>query len=422
MRRLGLALLTAAIAIAALPPGAAAKAGALAAQNGRLDLPVVLIDAPNGIVDEPKRDATMRVYDRDRREDYSGHIGIELRGYTSQQDDPKKPYAIETRKSSGANRNVALLGMPKENDWVLVASYKDASLLRNYLTYATSRWAGRYASRTRLVEVALNGEYQGVYLLGEQLKLDDNRVAVDDSDVSGGYLLEMISGSRAEGEQYFATPVQGRRIVYKDPSRDDLSLGRATWIRNYVNRFERTLFSDHFRDRRRGYRRYLDIDAAVDYVLLNELFRNADTFRRASTYMYKGVDTKLVLGPLWDFDHAIGNDGSAEDNLTSGWEYEQAPWAVRFYADPAFRRRMAERWQELRAQGLRRQVIRTLERGARKLSGGPQERNFWRWPIFERRAGPTDPRTGAPPANYAQAVDYLRWWLKKRISWIDGNV
>jgi hypothetical protein len=381
----------------------------------------VAIEAPNGIVDDPKRDGTMRVFDRDRREDYSGHIGIELRGYTSQQDDPKKPYAVETRKQSGANRNVSLLGLPKDDDWVLIANYRDESLLRNYLTYSTSRWAGRYASRTRLVELVLNGDYEGVYLLGEQLKVHDNRVAVDDSDVSGGYLLEMISGSRVQGEQFFVTPVQGRRIVYKDPNREDLSLGRATWIRNYVNRFERRLFSDRFRDRRRGYRRYLDIDAAVDYMLLNELFRNADTYRRSS-YMHKGVGTKLVLGPLWDFDHAIGNDGSAQDNVTSGWEYEEAPWAVRLYADPAFRRRMAERWSELRREGLRRHVLRTLDRGARKLAGGPQERNFSRWPIFGKSAGPADPRTGAPPANYAQAVDYVKWWLKRRMRWIDGNL
>lgn len=419
MRRLGLGLLTTATLIAALPPGAVAQGGALAAQSGRLDLPVVAIDAPNGIVDDPKRDGTMRVYDRDRREDYSGQIGIELRGYTSQQDDPKKPYAVETRKPSGSNDNVSLLGMPADDDWVLIASYVDRSLLRNYVVYATARSTGQYASRARLVELVLNGNYEGVYLLGEQLKVHDDRVAVDDSDVSGGYLLEMISMRRSEGEDFFTTPVLNEPVVYKDPNREDLSLGRATWIRNYVNGCERTLYSDRFRNRRRGYRRCLDRGAAVDYVLLNELFRNADTFRN-STYMHKGVDTKLVLGPLWDFDHAIGNDGDAEDNATTGWEYEASPWAGRLYADPGFRRRMAKRWEEMRAQGLRRHVLRTLDRGARQLAGGPAERNFSRWPNLGR--GPKDPRTGTPPATHAEAVDYLKWWLKGRIRWIDESV
>jgi CotH kinase protein len=414
MRSLGLALLTASATIAALPTGAAA-------QSGQQTLPVVVIDAPEGIVDEPKRPATMRVTDRQGREEYSGHLGIELRGFTSQQDDPKKPYALETRKPSGENRNVSLLGMPKDDDWVLIASYRDESLLRNLVAYSAARWLGGYASRTRLVEVILNDSYEGVYLLAEELKLHKSRVAVDDSDVSGGYLLEMTSLRRTEGLQFFTTPVQSQPVVYTDPNGDDLSAGRAAWIRDYVSRFERRLYGDRFRHPRRGYRRYVDVDAAVDYLLLNELFRNADTFRN-STYMHKGTGGKLVLGPLWDFDHAVGNDGDAEDNLTTGWEYSASPWAGRLYADPAFRRLMATRWESMRRQGLKRHIMRAIDRGARQLAGA-QERNFSRWPVFGTDAAkPVDPRTGAPPANHAQAVDYLEWWLVTRTKWIDRHI
>ncbi len=413
MRR-RLALLTAALAIAALPGGAAAH-------GEEPKLPVVAIDAPEGIVDEPKRPATMRVFDRRYREVDSGRIGIELRGFTSQQDDPKKSYALETRKASGANRNVSLLGMPEDDDWVLIASYRDESLLRNFVAYSTARSLGRYASRTRLVEVFVNDSYEGVYLLAEELKLHESRVAVDDNGISGGYLLEMVSTRRTEGEQFFTTPVQNQPIVYADPNRDDLSHGKATWIRDYVSRFERRLYGDRFTHRRRGYRRYLDMDAAIDFVLLNELFRNADTFRN-STYMHKGVGEELVLGPLWDFDHAVGNDGGAEDNFTKGWEYSASPWAGRLYADPAFRRLMVKRWRSMRERGLRRHIMRTIDSGARQLAKA-QERNFSRWPMFGTDAAePVDPRTGAPPASHAQAVDYLKWWLKRRTKWIDRNV
>ena len=413
-RSLGLALLTA-TAIAALPAGATA-------QSKPLKLPVVAIDAPKKIVNEPKRPATMRVRDRQRQEDYDGRIGIELRGQSTQLYDPKKSYALETRTRSGKNRNVSLLGMPADDDWVLIANYVDESLLRNFVTYSTARWLGRYAARTRLVEVFVNDSYEGVYLLAEKLKLLDNRVVVDDSDVSGGYLLEMIEPVRAPGEQFFTTPVQNQPVVYKDPNRDDLSRRRATWIRDYVSRFERRLYGDQFSDRQRGYRRYLDMGAAVDFVLLNELFRNGDTFR-VSTHMHKGVGGKLVLGPLWDFDHAIGNSNYPEYNPTTGWQYSAFLWAGRLYADPAFRGKMATRWRELRDQGLLRHITRTIDRGAADLAGGPQERNFSRWPVFEQgEVRPEDPRTGAPPANYAQAVDYLKWWLAERAKWIDSSI
>jgi hypothetical protein len=404
MRSASLAFLTAALTIAAQPTVAAA-------QSEPLKLPVVDIHAPNGIVDNPKRPGTMRVLDRDRREEYNGHIGIELRGFTTQQDDAKKSLAVETRKASEDNLNVSLLGMPADDDWVLIASYRDRSLLRNWVVYSTARWLGRYAARTRLVEVFVNDRYEGVYLLAEDLKLHDDRVAVDDSDISGGYLLEMTSTRRTRDGRFFTTPVLQEPILYKDPNGDDISYGRANWIRKYVGRFEKSLYGDRFRDRRRGYRRYLDVDAAVDYLLLNELFRNADTFRN-STYMYKGVGEKLVLGPLWDFDHAIGNDGTAADNLTSGWEYDASPWAARLYAHRGFRRRMVTRWRELRRQGLKRHVMRTINRGAGQLAGGPLDRNFSRWP---------DPRTGGR-VNYAEAVDYLKSWLGSRIRWINRNV
>jgi hypothetical protein len=411
VRSLGVALLTAVSAIAALPAVAAA------------DPPVVAIDAPEGIVNEPKRSATMRVLDSRRREDYSGRIGIEIRGFGSQRD-PKRSYALETRKRSGENRNVSLLGMPEDDDWVLIASYRDESLLRNYVTYSTARWAGQYAARTRLVEVFVNDSYEGIYLLAEQLKVHENRVAVDNSDISGGYLLEMISfeQGRTRGQQFFTTPSRNKPIVYADPDRGDLSLARANWIRDYVNRFERRLYGDRFRSRRRGYRPYLDMDAAVDYVLLNELFRNQDTFRY-SAYMHKGVGEKLVLGPLWDFDLSLGNSDAVEDNQRTGWQYGAYPWVERLYADPAFRRRMAARWRELQSRGIERHIMRTIDRGARQLAGGPQERNFSRWAIFERdrNRGPIDPRTGRLPANHGEAVDYLRWWLSERIRWIDAR-
>ena len=369
----------------------------------------------------------MRVFDRDRRVDSSGPIGIELRGGTSQTFSPKKPYGLETRTRSGENRNDSLLGMPADDDWVLISNQVDQSLLRNYVAYETSRWLGRYAARMRIVELFVNDSYEGVYLLGEQLKVHEDRVAVDDSDISGGYLLETTSMTRLDktpqSEEFFTTPVQNRPVLYSDPDRDDLSLGRATWIRDYVNRCERRLYGERFRSRRLGYRRCMDVDAAVDYLLMSELFSHDNTFKD-SMYMSKGVGGKLVLGPVWDQDNGIGNSGREEFNLRTGWKYVAYPWAGRLYADRGFRRRMAERWKELRRRGLKREVMRTIDLGDRQLARGPGERNFARWPVFEGDdyPGHNDPRTGEPIANHAQAVDYLKWWLSGRIKWISAHV
>ena len=161
------------------------------------------------------------------------------------------------------------------------------------------------------------------------------------------------------------------------------------------------------------------VAAAVDYLLLSELFSHNNTFKD-QTFMHKGVGEKLVLGPIWDYDNAIGNGAIVE---LAGWRYGAYPWVERLYAHRGFRRRMARRWMELRAEGLRRHLMRTIDRGARQLNGGPQERNFSRWRVFEREDRPNhDTRTGAPAENYAQAVDYLKWWFKGRMRWITRNV
>ena len=144
------------------------------------------------------------------------------------------------------------------------------------------------------------------------------------------------------------------------------------------------------------------MDAAVDYVLLNELFRNADTFRY-STYMHKSVGEKLVLGPSGTSTTPSETDGDAEDNAHDpGGSTPASPWAERLYADPAFRRRMADALGELRSQGLRRHIMQTIDSGAGQLAGGLSSETSPAGPFGTDVAYPDDPRTGAPPANHAR--------------------
>ena len=135
------------------------------------NLPIVIIDTDGvEIVDEPKITATMKIINNpdgqrnsitDEPTEYDGYIGIELRGWTSQERFPKKQYAIETREENGDNLNVPLFGMPRENDWVLYAPYTDKSLMRNVLAYHIANETGRYASRTQFCEVIIGKNKTG---------------------------------------------------------------------------------------------------------------------------------------------------------------------------------------------------------------------------------------------------------------------
>src|SRR5918992_4164431 len=236
---------------------------------------------------------------------FEGQVAIETRGRWSRHF-PKKSYALEVRDPDGSNRNVGLLGLPADDDWILYAAYNDRTLIRNVLAYETARRMGRYAARTRFVQLQLNGSYHGVYVLMEKLKLHDDRVR-------GDFLLEMTSPRQARRKDAsFRTPIARRPVVWEDPERDDLDRGRALAIRNRVARAERALY----RGRPGSWRRHLHAWAAVDFLLVNELFKNQDAME-ASTYL-TGIGGKLRLGPVWDFDFSSGNSNRAPSRHPEG--------------------------------------------------------------------------------------------------------
>jgi hypothetical protein len=375
--------------IAALAAGAAPAPAAAA-------LPVLRIDAARPIPDEPKRAARLSM------PGYRGRIGIERRGQSSQMF-PKKSYAIELRDAKGKDRKVGLLGMPPDGDWVLYGPYNDKTLMRNVVAYETARWTGRYAARTRFAELRLNGRHEGVYVLTEKLELGDERV-------QGGALLELTFPFQARSKApSFRTPVKRRPIVWEDPERGDLSRNRAQAIAGRVRTAERALYGPG------SWRRHIDEASAIDFALVNELFKNQDAFH-ASTYMavHRG---KLHLGPVWDFDISMGNSDYGPSRHLQGWMLSRRDWAERLYRDRRFTRRMAARWIQLRERGLRRQVLGTVARSERALHGAVG-RNFRRWPVLDRRIWPNPRARG----SYRAETRFLRSWLKRRIAWIDRNV
>jgi hypothetical protein len=163
------------------------------------------------------------------------------------------------------------------------------------------------------------------------------------------------------------------------------------------------------------WRRWIDPASAVDFALLNELFKNEDGFH-ASTYMALGADGRLRLGPIWDFDISMGNSDYGPSRRLRGWMLAQRDWAERLYRDPRFRSAMARRWRELRAGGIRGRVLATVQQSRRELRGAAG-RNFRRWPVLHRRIWPNPAARG----SFRAEVRFLRTWLIRRIDWLDAR-
>ncbi len=172
---------------------------------------------------------------------YTGTIGIEGHG-SSSSGFPKRGYRIEIRDEEGEDLNYPLLDLPADSDWVLHGPYSDKTLIRNALAYELARdmarWTGQWQPRTAWTEVFIDGAYQGVYLLVERIKIDQNRVDVpettdEDGDLSGGYIVK-VDQLRSEG---FYTSA-GTPIDYHDPKYEDLSEEQLEYLLDWFDAME----------------------------------------------------------------------------------------------------------------------------------------------------------------------------------------
>ena len=415
------------------------------------NLPIIVIDTEGKkIVDEPKIDAHMGIIDNgegklnyitDSFNGYNGRIGIEIRGQSSQQFD-KKQYAIETRDTLGNDIDVSLLGLPKESDWVLNASYIDKSLLRNVLAYKIFNDMGRYASRTRFCELIINGEYRGIYILQEKIKRDKNRVNIsklepadtEGDKITGGYIIKIDKvdfGDKTWTSPY--PPFQGATqkivYVYYYPDREDINSAQAEYIKNYVTNFEKVMNASNYNDPFYGYLNYIDLDSFVDMFLIFELSKNVDSYR-LSTFFYKDRNKKLCAGPIWDFDLSFGLPDYYEGWSTEGWQYKvylggdywQNPfWVSKLYNDPVFKNKFAKRWNELKNNILSYETIsKFIDDCVNKISDA-KTRNFEKWNQCFDGVTYIWPNKNKF-TSYEAEINYLKNWIKQRLDWLNKNV
>ncbi len=403
------------------------------------NLPIIIIDTSGEwIRDEPKIPARMKIiYDESggrntlnsRHIDFDGKIGIELRGKTSLRF-RKHQYGVEIQDDAGNDKDASLLQLPAESDWVLNGPYSDKTLMRNYLAYEFSNRIGRYASRTKFVEMFLNDKrdptigdkhYVGVYLLIEKIKRGKDRVDIKSlkpADITGGYILKIDKMDWYE--TYFSTHY-GTRLFHVYPKGREMSDPQKTWIQNYMNEFESTLAGKDFKDPEHGYAKYIDTDAFIDHFIINELFRNIDGFRN-STYMYKDRGGKLTMGPVWDFNLSMGNSSFNQGWRADGWLIYTNPvpfWWDRLLTDRNFTRKLLKRWQELRKDTLATsELLKEIDQAAELLSEA-QERNFQRWPVLGRTMF-GNPNRGY--ATYQREVKQMKIWINARLKWMDKHI
>ena len=428
---------------------------ALNAQNNDLidtDLPLIIIDTKGGtILNDPKITADLGIINNgigkrnkntDLPNEYNGKIGIEYRGQSSQ-GQPLRSYDIELRDAGGLELPIPLLGMPAESDWVLYAPYMDKTMMRNYLAYTLSRQMGRWASRVRFVELVLNNEYQGIYLLTEKIKRDSSRVNIskllptDNSgiELTGGYIFSLDKEPNGWFSSYptpGSTNLAPRQFSYVYPKTADITPQQKNYIKQTVDDFESALAGPNFQDPSFGVRKHADLSSFIDFLIINELSRNVDGYR-LSTYLHKNKnlsDGRIKAGPIWDFDLAFQNADYCDGSLISGWAYKfnfVCPsdgaglipfWWDRLMLDTAFVSSLRCRWIDLRKTVLSEQNINKLIDSADLVTTEARTRHFAKWNL----SGIQWWRGINPIRSYEEERDAMKAWIKQRAEWIDLNL
>jgi hypothetical protein len=307
--------------------------------------------------------------------------------------------------------------MPKENDWVLNALAFDPALIRDYLSYELSRSMGNYAARGVYCEVIVNGDYKGLYIFMEKLKVDENRINISKMttsditypNVTGGYVTKC---DKTTGGDPVAWNIPNADFIHESPKPNEVTPQQNTYIKNYFTSFK-NLTTAQNSSITNGYPSIIDIPSFVDFMLLNELSSNADGYQ-FSTYFHKERNGKLRAGPLWDFNLTYGNDlfeWGYDRSKTNVWQFDDggntgSKFWKDLYNNPTFKCYLTRRWMELTAvnQPLNLLVISSRIDQWVNLISEATAREQTRW----NRIG-----------NHANQISALKTWLQTRTNWLN---
>lgn len=340
----------------------------------------------------------------------------------------RKPYKLKLDKKAD------LFGMGENKHWVLLANYYDNSLLRNRITYFLGRELNmEYTPDCISVDVIMNDQYLGSYLLSEQVRLDKNRVDENDledekytgTDISGGYLLGMSPYSDS-AENTFSTT--RNTYVVESPEKGKYAKSGLEYIKNYMQETENAIYSPDFcLSDGTSYADLMDVPSAAAYYWIQEFSMNGDAYGSPSTYLYKKQDKKgqkgkLYWGPLWDFDFvAWASIEYDADNMSYVGFVNQGSWFERLPEDPSFAKELRSYWPKLKNA-----LHKLIDKGG-KLDEYRDEiavsakMNFDSFG-FTDFGWSDDPDFPQPKLTFEQEIERLRTWITNRMNWIDENL
>ena len=320
---------------------------------------------------------------------------------------PKQSYGIALAAPA------RLLDLRESAHWVLNAAFIDRSLMRHKLSYDLFRsldapGARRFATGSRFVEVYLNGDYRGAYLLMERVDrqlLDLRRFATNES--SHACIYKAVDHAANFGQPGHA----GYEQREPDPA-----------VKEYwrpldeLDAFVSGSPDAEFSNAQNGIGSRLDLANAIDFYLLVLLTSNQDGITKNFIIAQDAVGEKLpkphfFFAP-WDYDATFGRNWNATVVGSTSWLSNAL--FDRLMGQRDFKERFAQRWNELSKGPFSQKTIHAMIDVNVRTLGEAARRNAVRW----------RPVAGHYPdrLSFDEDVAQMKTWVEERIQWLDAEI
>lgn len=347
-------------------------------------------------------------------------LAVEVHQDSVDSDDMRFDLYLE---ATGEDQPTDVLGMGSDSDWILNGQYVDRSLFRNRLLYDLYQSLGgadRYATETRFCELELDGDYRGIYTLGEKIEREEGRVDIGKADVDGESFIIKL-----DDEYGFHDNAVGYgewQMEYPD-----LDEGSAAVVSEYLTGWEQAILGSD----PAAIFDWVDLDSAVDWVLLQEFAKNQDAYR-LSVHLWKDEGGKMFFSP-WDLDLSMGYPYT--DCGATGWnprdflrdgQVQSIDFIRAMAAAPAFEERLVSRWAEMREGSFSDEAVLERIAGYDETLAPAIEANFARWPIediaFATDYPVVEDNWLCPVDSYEDEHTRTLSFVTERLAWMDANI
>ena len=344
---------------------------------------------------------------------------IRGRGNTSWWYFPQKAYLLNLEDP------VSILGWTPAEKYALIPCYIDRSFIRNPVSMDMSRVLDNldYTPKQVPVNVYINGDYRGIYILSEHIDMGPDKVdlfpkgpvlsgeePVSDNMVSKydevPFFLECGGDLRVPHtyakDYYQAAHTPQLFLHYPEPEKQNSE--EFTYVKDYIDATDKAIVAGE------GYDQYIDVDSFVDWFIIMEMTCNTDSALWRSTFMYKPFGEKLKLCPVWDFDRAYGNfsyDNTSYAYWASAeqvYDRAQGHWMSYLYKSDDFMLKVQKRWDEKKID-LMEAAYSSISRN-RALVESSRALNDRRWGTYSN----------------VNSADTVKRFIEKRYNWIDTSI